>query len=450
MARWTVEQVLALAPDDSARKSAKGLASPRTWSEMGSNEALVWGKCQGSGKVPYQVTVDLNGPAFRCTCPSRKFPCKHGLALLMLWSANDGTVGDSVSAAPFAEEWATQRSEKSERQVAKANKKAEQLDAESADPALREKREAARTGKISAGLTDLQQWMSDFVRQGIASAQSAPYSFWDTPAARLVDAQAPGVADRVRDLATVAASGPDWADRLLVELGRLHLLTEAWTRRDSLPDHLQADLRTAVGWSRSLDEVRLLGGIEDDWVVLGVRQDGEGKRVRSQRSWLWGVASQQFVVVLDFATGGGGFGVPMVTGSSTRSTAFVFPGSEPKRAIVDELGPSEVMTEIPRSIGTDSLEMTGAFIASSLAANPWLTRVPVVLHDVTVSVDPTGTVGTLIDGSGATHVIGASNIDGLWRLLLQALDAPCSIVCEYEDGILWPLSVSTADGWLTL
>jgi uncharacterized Zn finger protein len=27
------------------------------------------------------VSVDLSGPAFRCTCPSRKFPCKHGLAL---------------------------------------------------------------------------------------------------------------------------------------------------------------------------------------------------------------------------------------------------------------------------------------------------------------------------------------------------------------------------------
>jgi SWIM zinc finger len=450
MARWTVEQVIALAPDDSARKSAKGLASPRTWAEMGSNDTLVWGKCQGSGKEPYQVTVDLNGPAFRCTCPSRKFPCKHGLALLMLWSANDGTVGDSAVAAPFADEWAAQRSEKTEKQAAKSSKKAEQLDAESADPAIREKREAARIAKISAGLNDLQQWMSDLVRQGIAAAQSAPYSFWDTPAARLVDAQAPGVADRVRDLASLAASRSDWADRLLIELGRIHLLAEAWTRRDSLPAHLQADLRTAIGWSRSLDEVRLLGGVEDDWVVLGVRQDGEGKRVRSQRSWLWGATSQQFVVVLDFATGGGGFGIPMVTGSTTHGTAFLFPGGQPNRALIDDPGPSQPLSEIPRSIGSPSLETSAAQISSCIATNPWLTRVPVVLHDVTVSVSLTGTVGTLIDSTGASHVIGASNIDGLWRLLLHALDAPCSLVCEYEDGVLWPLSVSTPDGWLSL
>lgn len=34
-------------------------------------EAAVWGLCQGSGKDPYQTQIDLIGPAFRCSCPSR-------------------------------------------------------------------------------------------------------------------------------------------------------------------------------------------------------------------------------------------------------------------------------------------------------------------------------------------------------------------------------------------
>ena len=49
--------MLALAPDDSSRKAARGLAKPGPWSELGSTDALVWGKCQGSGKTPYQVIV---------------------------------------------------------------------------------------------------------------------------------------------------------------------------------------------------------------------------------------------------------------------------------------------------------------------------------------------------------------------------------------------------------
>ena len=71
MARWTEAQVVKLAPDDSSVSAARRLTNPAAWSDTGSTEILVWGKCQGSGKTPYQVCVELAGPAFRCSCPSR-------------------------------------------------------------------------------------------------------------------------------------------------------------------------------------------------------------------------------------------------------------------------------------------------------------------------------------------------------------------------------------------
>src|SRR5947208_1355891 len=80
-ARWTADQVLALAPDDSSRKAGARLATPAPWTGTGTAGAAVWGLCKGSGSRPYQTAVDLSGPAFRCTCPSRKFPCKHALGL---------------------------------------------------------------------------------------------------------------------------------------------------------------------------------------------------------------------------------------------------------------------------------------------------------------------------------------------------------------------------------
>lgn len=67
--RWSVKQVHGLAPDARSVSAARALANPRTWSDLGCTHALVWGKCQGSGKQPYQVTVDLHDPAFKCTCP---------------------------------------------------------------------------------------------------------------------------------------------------------------------------------------------------------------------------------------------------------------------------------------------------------------------------------------------------------------------------------------------
>ncbi|MER3554804.1 MAG: hypothetical protein C4331_10775 [Meiothermus sp.] len=68
---WTTEYVLSLAPDPSSAKAGRDLSQPRKWVSFARNEAALWGECQGSGKLPYQTQIDLSGPTFKCTCPSR-------------------------------------------------------------------------------------------------------------------------------------------------------------------------------------------------------------------------------------------------------------------------------------------------------------------------------------------------------------------------------------------
>ncbi|HYN92415.1 MAG TPA: SWIM zinc finger family protein, partial [Pilimelia sp.] len=90
--RWSEAQVLALAPDAASRGAARGLAGPARWSATGAGSSgdgppVVWGLCQGSGAQVYQTCIELGGPAYRCSCPSRKFPCKHAVGLLLLWAA---------------------------------------------------------------------------------------------------------------------------------------------------------------------------------------------------------------------------------------------------------------------------------------------------------------------------------------------------------------------------
>src|SRR6201987_845605 len=79
--RWDRERVLALAPDAPSQRTAQSLASGRAWTRPGApaEADAVWGQCRGSASAPYRAAVDLTGPAFRCSCPSRKFPCKHVL-----------------------------------------------------------------------------------------------------------------------------------------------------------------------------------------------------------------------------------------------------------------------------------------------------------------------------------------------------------------------------------
>ena len=80
---WTPEQIVALAPDAGSVKAGRELATARKWVSLGRSEQAVWGECQGSGAKPYQTKIDLSEPAFQCSCPSRKFPCKHALGLLL-------------------------------------------------------------------------------------------------------------------------------------------------------------------------------------------------------------------------------------------------------------------------------------------------------------------------------------------------------------------------------
>ena len=71
----TIDQVTALAPDASSAAAAKKLANPAAWRSLGRDAEALWGECQGTAL--YQVRVAVADLTAKCSCPSRKFPCKH-------------------------------------------------------------------------------------------------------------------------------------------------------------------------------------------------------------------------------------------------------------------------------------------------------------------------------------------------------------------------------------
>ena len=118
MAPWSSERVAALAPDPASASAGQALASERKWASLGQSDRAIWGLCQGSGKQPYQARVDLAEPAFKCSCPSRKFPCKHGLGLLLLFARNPAAFPSGIEPG-WVGDWLTDR-------VDRATKKTEQ------------------------------------------------------------------------------------------------------------------------------------------------------------------------------------------------------------------------------------------------------------------------------------------------------------------------------------
>ncbi|MDX2378162.1 MAG: hypothetical protein QNM02_00200, partial [Acidimicrobiia bacterium] len=105
--RWSVEQVESVAPSPAAASAARAIASPQQWAATGADAQAVWGSFRGTAAEPYSTAVDHAAVGFRCTCASRRRPCKHAIALLLLWS--HGQVPDRP-APPPVEAWIASRS----------------------------------------------------------------------------------------------------------------------------------------------------------------------------------------------------------------------------------------------------------------------------------------------------------------------------------------------------
>src|SRR5262249_61354120 len=84
-------------------------------------------------------------------------------------------------------------------------------------PRAAARRAQQRETRVASGLAELARWLCDQARQGLAASQQAGYGHWDDIAARMIDAQAPGLAERLRALASVPHSGAGWDGRLLEE-----------------------------------------------------------------------------------------------------------------------------------------------------------------------------------------------------------------------------------------
>ena len=91
---------MAIAPSPARFAAADAIATPSRWVALGADERAAWGRCRGSGREPYETVVDHAHLAWRCTCPSRSHPCKHALALLVMWVQGPGPAGRGRRRAP--------------------------------------------------------------------------------------------------------------------------------------------------------------------------------------------------------------------------------------------------------------------------------------------------------------------------------------------------------------
>jgi SWIM zinc finger len=215
------------APNAEAAKNGRGLVLKNKFISLhqSEDETLWFGHCQGSGKSPYLCSADFavpEKPVYRCTCPSRQFPCKHSLGLLVARME-----GKQFSVADVPEELAAKRE--------KAAARVEKRKVESDKPPKVNMAALARKIKTQLeGIDLLEKLTQDVVRLGIGNMNAKTAHELEEQAKQLGNAYLPGAQTALRHYTKLfyseqgeeltAAGREAIYSEALDQLGRLHAL----------------------------------------------------------------------------------------------------------------------------------------------------------------------------------------------------------------------------------
>jgi len=364
------EQILSLAPDESSKKSGKELANPAKWVSKGANEQALWGECQGSGSKPYQTQIDLANIAFKCSCPSRKFPCKHGLGLLLLYARQQQSFTINESPA-WVQEWLSKRTEKEEKKSEKKDKPV--------DEAAQVRRVQAREQKVSDGTEELLLWIKDIVRNGILNMPEKSASFWEGMTKRMVDAQAPGLAGMIRELSNTNFFKEGWQTRFVDQLVKIYLLIQAYKNIASLNEALQADIKALIGFTQNMDDLKTKAGIKDDWFILG-KQVTQEDQLTVERNWLYGIHTKQYALVLQFYVRSQAPSFTLTLGVVIHAELVFYPSATPLRALIKQQFNTKTTTHIEGLVSWNEVAMQETNYNQH---NPFINTYPFVVEGLT-------------------------------------------------------------------
>jgi uncharacterized Zn finger protein len=270
------------APNADAMKNGRGLVAKGKFLALhvDNDETVIFGRCQGSGKEPYQCSCDFarpEQPTHRCTCPSRQFPCKHCIGLMFAYVLKKASFKTADIPADLAE--------KRGKLAARVEKKKE----ESAKPKQVNKEALAKKIKAQLdGLALLEKLTLDVTRIGIGNMNAKTAREIEEKAKQLGNAYLPGAQaalhrytklfsddDGAVDPKTTAKRGEAIYSEALDQLSRLHAIVKqgrAYLQKRSEDPDLKPETETAIaawlGHAWQLAELKAAGLLQTDVELL--------------------------------------------------------------------------------------------------------------------------------------------------------------------------------------
>lgn len=173
----TEATIMRMAANASAVSNGKKLSQKGSFKNLCKNaeSTVYWADCEGSSS-DYKTSVDFGDgdqdPVCRCSCPSRQFPCKHGIGLMY-----EIISGKTFTDQDIPEELAAK---KAKREAAEAKKEAKVQEAidNAGTPKTKSKSSAAASKKKMSqqleGLDVAEKMVNELLSSGIATLSGQP------------------------------------------------------------------------------------------------------------------------------------------------------------------------------------------------------------------------------------------------------------------------------------
>ena len=401
------------------------LTQARFFSAYFVHQQVIYGEMPAGEGVVHGMAIELEKNRLHCTCGFQPQPCLHALTLRQ-WFLQVGDTGFPTAA--ILPDWVR----------ALLAGTGGCLRPASASPAIvRQQRRYERLERAADGFEDLEGWLLDVIRRGLATTVSEDPGWSAGIATRVADASLTSLSRALRLAGSIAPARSDWTEKMLAVLAESYLAVRAFRRRDTLPATQVAALQQWLGLAIQKEDVLAKGErLTDYWAVLSQLEEVVEDKLKVRRIWLLGQASRRYALLVDYAFGGAPFAPGWLPGSIQQGTVVWYPSGWPLRALaLDDFRYHSKVTQLE---AYDDFQTFATDYALAVSAQPWITLFPATFSECAIFFKNENLFA--IDATGKTLLLRTTE-HNTWRLLALSGGHACSLFGEWDGTALQPLTV---------
>ena len=387
---------------------------------------MLFGECKSSKARYFKTAYNILEDDYYCNCSAKK-PCKHILGLLYLHVDFPELLGQTDDYPDWVLEWL----QKEKKELTEAEKEAIETEKIANRLANLDKRILG----MREGAKELQLWLEDLVRQGLAEAQTQPVEFWEDFAAQMVDRKLSRAAKIIRTFPSLM-SQTDGFEKVASKTASLFLIAKGLQKIDQLDADLQSQVLQEAGLNIKKDEVLKSESLIDHWLVLG-KLESEEDNLQARRTWLIGQGTGKIAMLLDFVWGRQSFEQNWIPGSAFAGEMTFYPGSFQLRSIFKSFEPSTDAFSLPPGI-KDFTKLRNDYV-QAIGQNPWLEEIFVLLQDIVPWVKSDRFF--IADQSEKSVSLESGKTLTNWKILAISSGHPITIFGTWNNQIFHPISV---------